>query len=226
MIAEQFGTLAHRSGAIGREDSSSCIAGLVRHIAGSITLGNSSMLQKKTRTTVFQSSDGSSSWQQVAFRIAATTRACLVLVFVAWLALLLGVGCNGPATTELAEEQAANTSTDGEAKTVAGTVRLTIDFRSAKHDHDLENIQVDIPCSADSTVLAIMQRAQNLGDVSLKYTGKGELVFVSAIGGVSNLGGGGDNWVFSVNDQLGDKSCGVFPVKPGDRVLWVFGKYP
>ncbi len=105
---------------------------------------------------------------------------------------------------------------------VAGTVQLEIDFQS-----DRENVDADIPCSADSTVFTILQRAQNLGDVEFKAIGtdKPESTFVRSIGGVDNLAGAGDNWVFSVNGEMGKKGAALVAVKPGDEVTWVFGKY-
>jgi len=107
------------------------------------------------------------------------------------------------------------------SKTGKVTVQLEVDFQS-----DRENIVVRIPCSEDSTVLTILARAQNIGDLEFTSIGEGETAFVTSIGGVENQAAAGDNWVYRVNDELGDKSCGVFSVKPGDEVLWVFGEYP
>lgn len=120
------------------------------------------------------------------------------------------IGCNGAAVAE-----------PDSKSTAAGTVQLRIDFQSEKKE-----IDVRIPCSEDSTVFTILERAQNLGDVKFESRGEGETAFVTSIGGVENQAAAGDNWVYRVNGELGDKSCGVFSVKPGDEVLWVFGKYP
>jgi len=105
---------------------------------------------------------------------------------------------------------------------VAGTVQLEIDYQS-----DRKNTTVDVPCSADSTVFKILERAQNLGDVRFEATGQSDpaTTFVNSIGGVDNLANKGDNWIFLVNGDLGDKSCALISVKPGDEVTWVFGKY-
>lgn len=104
---------------------------------------------------------------------------------------------------------------------VAGTVQLEIEFNSSR-----KNINVDVPCSADSTVFTILERARNLGDLKFKSAGSSaDKKFVTSIGGVDNLAANGDNWVFRVNGKLGDKSSGIYSVKPGDEVLWSFGKY-
>lgn len=122
-------------------------------------------------------------------------------------------GCVGTVETELI---------GGDREKVAGTVQLKIDFQS-----DRELIAVTIPCSADSTVFSILQRAQNLGDLEFKASGMGTPVnvFVSSIAGVDGLGGNGDNWIFLVNGELGSQSSALSPVKPGDDVTWSFGKY-
>ena len=127
-------------------------------------------------------------------------------------AVVMLAGCDQPDTALLTPEDAK----------VAGTVDLEIDFQSQK-----KNIQVAIPCSADSTVFSILTRAQNLGDVKFESRGSSpESRFVTSIGGVKNQAAAGDNWVFRVNGELADRGCGEFSVRPGDQVQWMFGKYP
>ncbi len=105
--------------------------------------------------------------------------------------------------------------------TIVGSVQLEIDFRS-----DREKLTLQIPCASDSTVLSVLQSAKETGDLEFSFTGRGETAFVKSIGGVENQAAEGDNWVYRVNGDLGDRSCGKFSVKPDDHVLWVFGKYP
>ena len=127
-------------------------------------------------------------------------------------AVVMLAGCDQPDTALLTPEDAK----------VAGTVDLEIDFQSQK-----KNIQVAIPCSADSTVFSILTRAQNLGDVKFESRGSSpESRFVTSIGGVKSQAAAGDNWVFRVNGELADRGCGEFSVRPGDQVQWMFGEYP
>ncbi len=65
-----------------------------------------------------------------------------------------------------------------------------------------------------------------MGDFEFESTGSEESAFVSSIGGIENEGKSGDNWVYRVNDELGNQGCGVCDVKKGDHILWVLGKYP
>ena len=68
--------------------------------------------------------------------------------------------------------------------------------------------------------------AQKNGELDFESTGReADKKFVTSIGGVDNLVAAGDNWVYRVNGKLGDKSSGLYPVEPGDELLWVFGKY-
>lgn len=103
----------------------------------------------------------------------------------------------------------------------SGTAQLVIDFGGRR-----KNISVDVPCSANSTVFQILERARNMSDLEFNVSGSDETTFVRSIDGIENEGAEGDNWVFRVNDKLGDSSCGVFPVRPGDHVLWALGDYP
>lgn len=64
-----------------------------------------------------------------------------------------------------------------------------------------------------------------MGDVKFESSGSGETAFVKAIDGVENEKAAGDNWTFKVNGKLGDRSSGVFELKPGDDVVWRFGAY-
>ena len=104
---------------------------------------------------------------------------------------------------------------------VAGTVDLEVNFNS-----DKRAVSVKIPCSSDSTVFSIMERARNLGDLKFESSGSGETAFIKSIGGVENGGATGDNWIYRINGELGDTSVGVCELKPGDKIQWRLGKYP
>lgn len=102
-----------------------------------------------------------------------------------------------------------------------GTVSLKIDFGG-----DKKSEMIDVVCSPESTVLSTLERAQNMNKLKVKFRGSGETAFVTSIGGVENEGADGQNWIFLVNDELGDRSAGVFEVQPGDTISWSFGDRP
>ena len=61
--------------------------------------------------------------------------------------------------------------------------------------------------------------------IQFSVRGKGATAIVTRIDDLKNTGGKGKNWVYRVNGKLGDRSCGVFLVKPGHRILWKFERY-
>ena len=133
-----------------------------------------------------------------------------------WLVVLIiaaAAGCESPDGDE--------SSTKEVAPGTAGTVTVEIDFNGRK-----QNKEFQIACNQDSTVFSILQQAENKGDVKFVFSGSGETAFVSSIDDIENEKAAGDNWTYKVNGDLADRSCGVFPVKTGDKILWRFGKYP
>jgi hypothetical protein len=135
-------------------------------------------------------------------------RRSVVLLLLAMLA-----GCDA---TPSAPSRSGQQNLPGEE----GVVQLKIDFLGRK-----ANIQIAVPCQPPMTVFGVLENARDRGDLTFESTGRGETAFVSAIGGIENEGAAGDNWVFHVNEQLGDRGSGVFEVNTGDQVLWTFGKY-
>lgn len=101
-----------------------------------------------------------------------------------------------------------------------GTVSLKVDFGGDKPDK-----QIDVVCSADSTVLLSLQRAQNMNELAFQSSGSGETAFVQSIDGVDNETDG-KSWIYHVNDELADKSAGIKTVKPGDVITWSYGTPP
>ena len=114
-----------------------------------------------------------------------------------------------------------DSTTNTETLRDIGTVTVEIDFGSEKRAKS-----IPVVCSPDSTVLLSLERAQNTKDLKFKVRGAGETAIVTSIGGLDGEGSDGKNWTFRVNDKLGDKSAGVYPVKPGDKISWSFGTPP
>jgi hypothetical protein len=100
------------------------------------------------------------------------------------------------------------------------TVRLVIDYGDGVEKHFTQ-----IRWRPEQTVLDLLLQAQkHPHGVTFKHRGSGGTAFVYQIDDVKNEGQG-LNWVFSINGDLADRSCGICPVKAGDRILWKFGKY-
>ena len=134
--------------------------------------------------------------------------------------LMLGmmVGCD--AAPSDSSHPVKGAVSNGAVSNGAGVIQLEIDFVGRK-----ENLRIDVPCQPPLSVFQVLESAQEQGNLTFESTGRGETAFISAIGGVKNEGAAGDNWVFRVNQQLGDRGSGVFQVNSGDQLLWTFGKY-
>ena len=101
-------------------------------------------------------------------------------------------------------------------------VRLTVDYGDGA-----QKCYPRIPWSKKMTAFdATRWAAQHPRGIKLVKRGQGSTTLVTQIDDLKN-GGGGDakNWIFRVNGKMGDKSCAVFSVRPGDRILWSFERY-
>ena len=111
------------------------------------------------------------------------------------------------------------------SKAIIGTVSLNIDFPNDSQQADLD-LQVD--CSANSTVFEVLQRAEKAGDLKVDHTvnvvQEPASIFVKGING--EIGAEGKFWTYFVNDELGKESCGTCVVKPDDKIRWAYGQPP
>lgn len=106
------------------------------------------------------------------------------------------------------------------AEPTATRVSLRIKFGDGKQK------SVTLPVTGQMTVANLLVEAQKKERLTFKMKGEGKSAFLTELDGVKNEGGLGRNWVYRVNDELGDRSFAVFPVKPGDKVEWKFDSYP
>jgi len=93
-------------------------------------------------------------------------------------------------------------------------VSLKIDFNDGR--------QLDfaaIPWQSGTTVADLFHVVQG---VSIVQKGTGKAAFLVGINGSENEGADGNNWVYEVNGQSGDRSFADYVLGPGDRVLWTF----
>lgn len=109
-----------------------------------------------------------------------------------------------------------------EAKTATG-VELSIRFADGK-TRKFE----PVAWREGMTVLDLMQSCKGNDGKALRFEhrGSGATAFLTSIDGVANESGRGSKaWIFRVNGKLGNRSFGTTELKPGDAVLWHFGKY-
>lgn len=138
--------------------------------------------------------------------LARTPTQPFLLGLVAW-GLLAFSGCQ--------DSNSQTMSAKGAKSTIEASLR--IQFGGLAEDYS-ESIRVTEPAVVFDVLRA------GLGD-ELEYTGTGSGLFIKAIRGVANQGAGGPNWVYRVNGELGNVSCGVRTVEAGDEITWSLGSY-
>lgn len=106
------------------------------------------------------------------------------------------------------------------AQAAEPTVELTIDYGDG-----VQKRFVGLPHKAGGTVLDALEAARrHPRGITFEQRGRGETAFLTRIDDLANEGRG-KNWTYRVNDKPGDRSCGVYPLEAGDRVVWKFGVY-
>ncbi|MCA9124009.1 MAG: DUF4430 domain-containing protein [Planctomycetaceae bacterium] len=102
----------------------------------------------------------------------------------------------------------------------AEVVRLVIDYHDGVEKHFNA-----IAWKSGMTVMDAMQAAKkHPRGISFEHKGKGATVLLTKIDDVENEGRG-RNWLYRVNGDPGDRSIGIYELKPGDAVLWRFDNY-
>lgn len=97
------------------------------------------------------------------------------------------------------------------------TVRVIIDYGDGVERHFTA-----LPWHKKTTVLAAMQAAQaHVHGIRFEFRGQNDTALLTRIDDLSNEGSG-RNWTYRVNDQVANKSFGVFELAAGDTVLWKF----
>lgn len=106
------------------------------------------------------------------------------------------------------------------AQEAAASVRLTIDYGDG-----VQKTFPALPWKETMTVFDALQAAEkHARGIKLKFIGRGETIFITAIDDAVNEGANGRNWRYTVNDQPAQYSAGVMKLKSGDTVDWRFGK--
>jgi hypothetical protein len=131
-------------------------------------------------------------------------------------ALALVVGCVPP------RESASDGQFAAAKKPTGPAVRLVVDFADGLEKH----YQLDWR-DAMTVLDALESASRRQRGIIYSHSGSGERAMVTAIDGLANEGGGGAgrNWIYRVNGELADKSCGVYEIRPDDVILWKFGTY-
>ncbi len=103
----------------------------------------------------------------------------------------------------------------------AQSVKLIIDYGDGVEKHFPQ-----LKWAPKMTVFGLMQQArQQPRSKQIKNQGRGSTVLLTKIEKRKNQGGTARNWIYRVNEKLGDRSIGIRELKSGDTVLWKFEPY-
>ena len=98
--------------------------------------------------------------------------------------------------------------------------KLVVDYGNGFEKH-----YTALPWKEELTVLEATKIAEkHPRGIKTKVRSSGSTAFLTQIDDVENEGDG-RNWVFRVNGELGDRSCGIQKLNAGDTVLWRFQRY-
>lgn len=104
----------------------------------------------------------------------------------------------------------------------AQVVTLTVDYGDG-----FQKRFVRIPWKKEMTVGDATNVAnEHPRGIEIEVRGRDKTALLLRIDDLRNAGAAGKNWVYRVNDQLGDRSFRLFSLEPGDAVLWRFEEYP
>jgi Domain of unknown function (DUF4430) len=120
----------------------------------------------------------------------------------------------------LREESAEEKKKDASVPIADGVpqqkVELTIDFGGGR--------QKNFEAAAWHNGMTVADAMNASPGLKVTQKGSDQSAFVTAIDGIENQGADGQNWTYSVNGQIADRSFAVYELRPGDRVLWTFGR--
>jgi hypothetical protein len=105
------------------------------------------------------------------------------------------------------------------------TIRLIIDYGEGVEKHFNA-----LPFTEGMSVASAMAAAKSLSaprGLVYESKGEGERTILLSIDGLANEGAGkgSRNWLFWVNDQPGQTSYAISPLKAGDVAAWRFATY-
>lgn len=101
-------------------------------------------------------------------------------------------------------------------------LRLVIDYGDGVQKHFTQ-----LEYTSGMTVWNLLEAAQkHPRGIQVKSRGKDDTLLVTAIDGQANEGGTSSrNWIFRVNDELGERSAGITPVQAKDVITWRYERF-
>ena len=127
-----------------------------------------------------------------------------------WLFILLAIGFLTVVETDVRSDEPD-----------VKTVLLTVDYGDG-----VQKKFTSIEWKDKMTILDILKVAtKHRRGIRFKYQASGSIALLTSIDDLKNEGGQGKNWIYWVNQKLGERSFAIRSLSAGDHVLWKFGTY-
>lgn len=105
---------------------------------------------------------------------------------------------------------------------ISGEKQATITISALGNGNSLFSIDSQRINTGDS-VLTATQQAAKASEVKLVAQGLGFTAYVAGIGGLKEFDQGPlSGWLYKVNGQYPGIGCGIYKLKPGDKVEWIY----
>ncbi|TCS93821.1 DUF4430 domain-containing protein [Hazenella coriacea] len=80
-----------------------------------------------------------------------------------------------------------------------------------------------VPVHSGDTVFEVLKRVTKQQKIAMEHRGIGSQVYVEGIANLYEFDRGqGSGWMYRVNGVFPNKSAGVFEIKPGDKIEWLY----
>lgn len=102
-------------------------------------------------------------------------------------------------------------------------IQQTVSFTIIGADHKTIVPRMNVPIKSDDTILSILKEITREKGIQMEYRGAGAAAYVEGIDNVYEFDQGPKSgWMFRVNGNFGDRSCGSYAVHAGDVIQWLY----
>lgn len=79
------------------------------------------------------------------------------------------------------------------------------------------------PAKRGETIFSLTVRAASKANIAIEYRGYGPTAYVAGIGGLREFDNGpASGWLYRVNGKYPGIGCGLYKIKGGERIEWVY----
>lgn len=81
----------------------------------------------------------------------------------------------------------------------------------------------EIEIGDSETVMDVLKKATRAKKIQMDFSGSGATAYVKGIDNLYEFDkGSGSGWMYSINNKFPNRSAGVWPIRPGDHIQWLY----